>query len=54
MPSVGCLYFKCLESSKKMKPKDDMMLSTSFLYFLMFIVEKSIGAVVKPDGLGDG
>jgi len=53
MPSVGCLYFKCLESSKKMKPKDDMMLSTSFLYFLMFIVEKS-SAVSETDGLGDG
>ena len=53
MPSVGCLYFKCLESSKKMKPKDAMMLSTSFLYFLMFIVEKS-GAVSETDGFGDG
>ena len=36
-----------------MKPKDAMIVSTSFLYFLMFIVEKS-SAVGETDRLGDG
>ena len=50
IPSDGCLYFKCFDSSMQMSPSANMIESTSLRYFLMFIAILCGGVSVKKGG----